>query len=624
MLLDTITADLKPIDPYSITSEVIVKSYYPFTGVGDGGGGVFYFDGSILKTSENGGFIIKSTYDASLYGCWVRIYNGGPINVRWFGAKGDGTTDDTTVVHKARDAAYNGSLYFPVGTYVGAFEFLAATEEINIIGDGQGTVLKSNGTSSGGNHNPVLRLGYRGPNVWRNAKVSNLVIDGGSGTSNPRFSDGVMYDDTTNRELSGRWDFEKVTFTNCNRGIYKPTGNIGNSYTNCLWYDNNYGYWGQGGLAPHFMHVGCERFIGGQMNSNDFAAIYFYGENDGTGQIILDGIIIEGNAGFGIFVRFLYLSQLMVNAICLRNVWFELNGGHIVEDQEHDFWLDNDILIDSNYYSGRDMYFEGVRSVRIDDGIVNRITLYRSSVNLYNCRSDNAGFGYKVDVDYQSSLVAYELRYNFQPSDNIYVNSISYDGTAEPNIGNNLKTGTSVWGPLRVITQTGTTNKLVSQRYNNIALCSFPSGNYPTVVDGGILNDKCLSLTLASNNTIRDSLNFFDMDEHMKYYVWSIHSFACLNEENNNSVYGLIESDNGIALGQVFFKAGQWVCSYGIKHMFSDQGTVKIYLYLFGGANGGKVMFCDYQVVAFDNYYDACSFVNSKAFAENLPSCKNE
>ena len=41
MLLDTITADLKPINPYSITSEVIVKSYYPFTGIGDGGGGVF-------------------------------------------------------------------------------------------------------------------------------------------------------------------------------------------------------------------------------------------------------------------------------------------------------------------------------------------------------------------------------------------------------------------------------------------------------------------------------------------------------------------------------------------------------------------------------------------------------
>ncbi|MBS1616111.1 MAG: hypothetical protein JST06_08355, partial [Bacteroidetes bacterium] len=80
-------------------------------------------------------------------------------NVRWFGAKGDGLHDDTTAVHAARDSvafANNGTLYFPVGRYMGKFKFefegLLDYNEINITGDGHGSVLCCNGTQDGPLH----------------------------------------------------------------------------------------------------------------------------------------------------------------------------------------------------------------------------------------------------------------------------------------------------------------------------------------------------------------------------------------------------------------------------------------------------------------------------------------
>ena len=130
--------------PFSTTEEYVVGGFYT---PGDGGGGIFVWIPAAISNPDGGITINNANYTL---GHFKRIYSG-PINVRWFGAKGDGVTDDTAAVHRARnskDFANNGTLYFPKGTYKGAFEFEykdANHNEINIIGDGQGTILKPNG-----------------------------------------------------------------------------------------------------------------------------------------------------------------------------------------------------------------------------------------------------------------------------------------------------------------------------------------------------------------------------------------------------------------------------------------------------------------------------------------------
>jgi hypothetical protein len=79
---------------------------------GDGGGGDFYWD-AVSVEADNGGTIFQAT--GTTTGRWKRIYSGA-VNVKWFGAKGDGLTDDTITIQSA--IAYNKDTYIPDGTYM--------------------------------------------------------------------------------------------------------------------------------------------------------------------------------------------------------------------------------------------------------------------------------------------------------------------------------------------------------------------------------------------------------------------------------------------------------------------------------------------------------------------------
>src|SRR5690606_30878644 len=93
------------------------------------------------------------------------------------------------------------------------------------------------------------------------------------------------------------------------------------------------------------------------------------------------------------------------------------------------------ITIDGDTFSAeqfRTFRLEGVRSVSMRDMFLNDMALVDSSVNWYNCRSDNRyafintnNWPYRVDLNEASSLTAHELRYGSQVSEAIFVNSIS-------------------------------------------------------------------------------------------------------------------------------------------------------------------------------------------------------
>lgn len=80
---------------------------------GDGGGGTFYWDSTSTET-DNGGTIIQATGVTT--GRWKRVINNR-IDVKWFGAKGDGTTNDTASIKKCLALTNIGKILFPKGTY---------------------------------------------------------------------------------------------------------------------------------------------------------------------------------------------------------------------------------------------------------------------------------------------------------------------------------------------------------------------------------------------------------------------------------------------------------------------------------------------------------------------------
>lgn len=89
-------------------NSIEVLGYYE---AGDGGGGTFFWDASSTAT-DNGGTVIAATGVTT--GRWTRVYSGA-VNVKWFGAKGDNSTDDTTALEEAFKFKYSE---VPPGDYI--------------------------------------------------------------------------------------------------------------------------------------------------------------------------------------------------------------------------------------------------------------------------------------------------------------------------------------------------------------------------------------------------------------------------------------------------------------------------------------------------------------------------
>jgi hypothetical protein len=82
---------------------------------GDGGGGLFrWLPGD--ATADDMGMVIAPDSSGTNPGRWHRITDDSTINVRWFGAKADNTTDDHDRIQKALDTKKN--VFMPAGYYL--------------------------------------------------------------------------------------------------------------------------------------------------------------------------------------------------------------------------------------------------------------------------------------------------------------------------------------------------------------------------------------------------------------------------------------------------------------------------------------------------------------------------
>jgi hypothetical protein len=115
--------------------KVSVKGYHAGSDVG---GGIFYWDSS--RTGENDG--------GTVFNGWVRLFEGGFI-ATWFGAVGDGISNDTIAIQSALSKANTedvGSVILPSGLY--AVDGLSLPVGVYLIGDGGHTTQYGKNSSS--------------------------------------------------------------------------------------------------------------------------------------------------------------------------------------------------------------------------------------------------------------------------------------------------------------------------------------------------------------------------------------------------------------------------------------------------------------------------------------------
>lgn len=105
---------------------------------GDGGEGMFLCNPSDA-VSDDGATIIPDGDGQR----WYRQTEGRPYSVKWFGAKGDGATDDRSALQRAivavQQLRMGGTLWFPAGNYVISGPIFI-TAAVTLLGAGNRTI----------------------------------------------------------------------------------------------------------------------------------------------------------------------------------------------------------------------------------------------------------------------------------------------------------------------------------------------------------------------------------------------------------------------------------------------------------------------------------------------------
>lgn len=117
-------------------------------------------------------------------GLWANIVHNGEVNVSWFGAKGDGVTEDTTYIQKAVNVSNVYFIYFDSKTYI--VTNIDLRSNLRLIGQNKhSTILKR---IDGYNldefpnycrKNAIFNTHHEDTNiVYKNITISNMTLDG--------------------------------------------------------------------------------------------------------------------------------------------------------------------------------------------------------------------------------------------------------------------------------------------------------------------------------------------------------------------------------------------------------------------------------------------------------------
>jgi hypothetical protein len=103
--------------------------------VSDGGHGIYRWNSASTATGNDGTIVVPTSNPAN--GRWELVYSG-EINARQFGAKGNGTADDTAKIVAAIAAlpAQGGTVYLPTGTYKTTSTITISNHRVHLRGDG--------------------------------------------------------------------------------------------------------------------------------------------------------------------------------------------------------------------------------------------------------------------------------------------------------------------------------------------------------------------------------------------------------------------------------------------------------------------------------------------------------
>jgi hypothetical protein len=177
-----------------------------YTSTADGGEGMFANNGT--SGTDNGGTIIKTTAGQ----VYVREYNNSPLNVCWFGAPVNSSTDSSPALTNALAAlpAAGGTIYFPAGVFNFNASFTytipgtSAVFPVTFLGSGQDATILNWPKNSGGTAGILINASSGGHTVhFRDMAITTGYSCG---------VNGITVSQTAMGQNTFQSDFTRLTF----------------------------------------------------------------------------------------------------------------------------------------------------------------------------------------------------------------------------------------------------------------------------------------------------------------------------------------------------------------------------------------------------------------------------
>lgn len=399
-----------------------------------------FSNGKILfnNTTLDGNIIINCSFDGKI--CNDRL------NINWFGAKGDGITDNTTILQNVlRNVASNGgTMFIPTGVF--AFSDTLDTKGCNIRNIPNIVGVKSSGDN--------CFASYGGKPDVLNKNASILLYKGSTNKIAINIEADYTHDDFSLFSFGGVMkDFTLVGLT-----IRPNNGTIGINIKYCSEYKlynisvqgfgigivNNYGWsWEMYGVLTTQNYIGVEL----QDNSN---ACGIYGiQCHQNGRI---GLHITGGSGISVFkgtfegqpVGICIEPINFVNTVNINTAYFEQNPQDDIIIGADSYKNDTERIVHGVTISTTVLsHFEKPIYVGSADGVLITTLIYQQAQFLLdysdrarNVHIQNCGSIYKVSEISKKHKILYSSNQNLIPNGFLeYPKSIFYNG-----YGNNYNT----------------------------------------------------------------------------------------------------------------------------------------------------------------------------------------
>ena len=546
---------------------------------------LYIAQGGMIVQASTYTLTINGSFEAGLYQVFsgfttVALAKVERILPQWFGATGDGVTDDTEAVQAAVDActtAGGGTVYFLPGTYLA-----------DIVVDSTDGYVR------------FMGAGARGPTILKAATASGFAITLDNSNSAPFIVENIYFlgsGNTTSGIQCGDTEdgianlfVRNCRFSKLDTAIYiygRFYWRVSDSYFSA----NNYDIHAEGTVT---MQASSALIDHCYMNGAKKAAIRLEGVLYGVHVL---GGIIEATKGFAAYIT----GQASAGyGVVFDQVHFEGNAAAVT------------VNIDGTDLTPYAFYLNGARHVEIRQSLVESLAIHGAScLILDRCPIDVDAWSMDSSGDY--TVVAR----NGTP------HSVSTTGAVLNDIYHESRSITSALGWVQVAPGP-LTDHINWTRTNKFAYGSMASAFTPTNANGNTIafsgaydapiHGRCMTIDFAgANQAYTDGAQLFPntLFTQNKWYVWSLDVRSVTDEGQLSSVWRA--TANLKSAGMTAYP-DRWTRYWGVARYIEATNTVANWVWNSHATANPTYLLANVQLVEFDTADEAEKFINEAAY----------